>query len=351
MTQPSNLLRSDLRPESIGTDLYDLPIHPSGLSWPTEQWPREQADAETVARADSLFDLEPEQGLTYALLVIQQGKLIYERYDAGANAFYMQYSWSMAKSVTHALVGILVGQGKIDIYEPVAVPEWQASDDPRSSITWDHLLRMSSGLAFNEDYVDGQISDVIPMLMGEGRHDSGAYAANQEAIHSPGQHWAYSSGTTNIICRLLRDIIGNGATGMNAFMEENLFGPLGMRTPTPRFDTSGTFVGSSFLFAIPQDFARFGYLYLRDGVWDGQRILPQGWVDHGRTLTYQEGDEAYGAHWWLRPNTSWFMASGYDGQRILIAPDKDVIVVRCGRTNVDAIDPIWKKINELVEQS
>jgi CubicO group peptidase (beta-lactamase class C family) len=339
-----------LAPESIAEDLHTLPAHPSDLPWPTESWPLGDPSSATNSIADSLFNLEPDQGYTYALLVIKEGKLIYERYDVGANAIYLQYSWSMAKSVTHALVGILVAQGKVGLYDPIAVPEWQGDDDPRRQITLDHLLRMSSGLAFNEEYVDGQTSDVIPMLMSEGRDDTGAFAANKPAIHPPDQHWAYSSGTTNIICRLLRDVVGNGATGMNAFMEENLFRPLGMRTPTPRFDTSGTFVGSSFLFAIPQDFARFGYLYLRDGVWDGQRILPEGWVDYARTPTYQDDDEAYGAHWWLRPNSCWFMASGYDGQRILVAPDKDAIVVRCGRTNVEAIDPIWNRMNELMEQ-
>jgi CubicO group peptidase (beta-lactamase class C family) len=346
VTQASRLLA----PDSIAKDLRALSPHPSDLAWPTESWPSGNSTSETNILADSLFDLEADQGYTYALLVVKHGKLIYERYDAGANAIYMQYSWSMAKSVTHALVGILAAQGRIGLYDPVAVPEWQASDDPRREITLDHLLRMSSGLAFNEDYVDGQTSDVIPMLLSEGRDDTGAFAANKEAIHPPDREWSYSSGTTNIICRLLRDIIGNGATGMSAFMEENLFRPLGMRTPTPRFDTSGTFVGSSFLFATPQDFARFGYLYLRDGVWDGRRILPEGWVDYARTPTYQDDEQAYGAHWWLRPKTSWFMASGYDGQRILIAPDKDAIVVRCGRTNAEAIDPIWNRLNELVEQ-
>jgi CubicO group peptidase (beta-lactamase class C family) len=346
VTQPSNILA----PRSIAGNLQSLPAHPSDLPWPTESWPQGDSSPATNTLADSLFNLESHQGYTYALLVIKRGKLIYERYDAGANAIYLQYSWSMAKSVVHALVGILVAQGKIGLYDPVAVPEWQGIDDPRRQITLDQLLRMSSGLAFNEEYVDGQTSDVIPMLMSDGRDDTGAFAANKPAIHPPDEHWAYSSGTTNIICRLLRDIVGNGATGMNAFMEKYLFRPLGMRTPTARFDTSGTFVGSSFLFAIPQDFARFGYLYLRDGIWNGQRILPEGWVDYARTPTYQDDNEGYGAHWWLRPNTSWFMASGYDGQRILISPDKDAIVVRCGRTNVDAIDPIWNRMNELVEQ-
>jgi CubicO group peptidase (beta-lactamase class C family) len=334
---------------STSKGLDPLPPQPASVAWPTEQWARDDAPSETTARADSLFALEPDQGVTYALLVIHHGKLIYERYDAGANPIYMQYSWSMAKSVVHALVGILVGENKIDLNSPVRVPEWQTPDDPRGAITMDQLLRMSSGLAFNEDYVDGEASDVIPMLMFEGRDDSGAFAANKPALHPPDHHWAYSSGTTNIICRILRDIVGNGPTGMNAFMEEHLFRPLGMRTPTPRYDPAGTFIGSSFLFAIPQDFARFGYLYLRDGVWDGQRILPEGWVDYARTETYRDEEQAYGAHWWLRPDSSWFMASGYDGQRILIAPDKDAIVVRCGRTNVEKIEPIWDRLNSLIE--
>jgi CubicO group peptidase (beta-lactamase class C family) len=346
VTQASNGLSA----ESVARNLHPLPSHPMGVEWPTEAWARGDASRETTALADSLFDLEPSQGYTYAVLVIKEGRLLYERYEFGSNAIYLQYSWSMAKSVTHALVGILLGQERIGLYDPVDVPEWQGSDDPRRHITLDQLLRMSSGLAFNEDYVDGQSSDVIPMLMGDGREDTGAFAANKPAIHAPGEHWAYSSGTTNIICRLLRDIVGNGATGMNAFMEEYLFAPLGMRTPTPRFDAAGTFIGSSFLFAIPQDFARFGYLYLRDGVWDGKRILPEGWVDYARTPTYEDDIEAYGTHWWLRPHTNWFMASGYDGQRILIAPDKDAIAVRCGRTTVDAIEPIWNRMNELVDQ-
>ena len=336
-------------PTSIAKDLSDLPAQPENLSWPTDQWPRAEARPETIAQAESLFALEPDQGFTYALLVIREGRLIYERYDAGANPIYMQYSWSMAKSVVHALVGILVGQGRLDLFEPAAVPEWQAAEDPRHAITVDQLLRMSSGLAFNEDYVNGAASDVIPMLVGDGRDDAGAYAANKPALHPPNQHWDYSSGTTNIICRILRDIVGNGPTGMNAFMEEFLFRPLGMRTPTPRYDPAGTFIGSSFLFAIPQDFARFGYLYLRDGVWAGQRILPEGWVDYARTPTYQDEELAYGAHWWLRPNSSWFMASGYDGQRIVVAPDKDAIVVRCGRTSVDFVEPIWDRVFDLIE--
>jgi CubicO group peptidase (beta-lactamase class C family) len=254
----------------------------------------------------------------------------------------------MAKSVTHALAGILVRDGRLDIHAPAPVPEWR--DDARCAITVDQLLRMSSGLAFNEDYVDGEASDVITMLMFDGRHDTGAFAAAKPLVHPPGTFWSYSSGTTNIICRMLGEIVGDGPTGMLSFMSDELFEPLGMRSPTPRFDGAGTFVGSSYLFAMPQDFARFGLLYLRDGVWDGRRILPPGWVDYARTPTHNDGEFAYGAHWWLRPDhTDWFYASGYDGQRVLLVPEKDAIIVRVGRTPVTEVQYVWDRVHAIAD--
>jgi len=328
-----------------------LPSQPSHAAWPTVQWPwrdptRTERDAIERASA-AIFDLNPAQGVTYALIVVKAGQMLHERYAAGANAFYLQYSWSMAKSITHALVGILVRDGRLDLQAPAAVPEWRAPDDPRRDITLDQLLRMSSGLSFNEDYVDGSVSDVIPMLTFEGRHDTGAFAAAKPLAHPPGTVWSYSSGTTNIVCRILRDVIGNGPTGMLEFMRRELFEPIGMTTPVPKFDTSGTFVGSSYCLATPQDFARFGYLYLRDGVWDGRRILPEGWVDYARTPTYQDREQAYGAHWWLSPTRPWFFASGYDGQRILVVPDRDLVIVRCGRTPKAEIQHVWDHVEAL----
>ena len=252
----------------------------------------------------------------------------------------------MAKSITHALVGILVRQGKLDIYAPAAVPEWQG--DARREITLDQLLRMSSGLEFQEDYID-RGSDVIAMLQFDGRHDVGAFAANKPLRHPPGSVWSYASGTTNIICRILKDTVEGGASGMLRFMNDELFEPLGIRSATPKFDTSGTFIGSSYLFATPQDFARFGLLYLRGGVWDGQQILPAGWVDYARTPTYQSDTEAYGAQWWLSPDhPGWFYCGGYDGQRILCVPQKDLVIVRCGRTPVAEDDYIWERIAAIV---
>ncbi len=335
-----------LKPESVVPELPALPEQPATVSWPTQSWERGTPTADLDQWADDIFDLQGPQGVTYALLVIQRGQLVYERYNAGANAFYLQYSWSMAKSITQALAGILVKQGKLDIYAPAPVPEWQ--DDSRSEITVDQLLRMSSGLQFAEDYIDGQMSDVIPMLQFEGRHDCGAFAAAKPLAYPPGEHWSYSSGTTNIVCRILKEVVGGGASGMLRFMNDELFEPIGVRTATPKFDTSGTFIGSSYLLASPQDFARFGLLYLRGGTWDGQEIVPREWVDYARSPTYHSGEDCYGAHWWMNPeNPDWFYASGYDGQRILCVPDKDVVIVRCGRTPVEEIDYVWDRVDAI----
>jgi CubicO group peptidase (beta-lactamase class C family) len=186
------------------------------------------------------------------------------------------------------------------------------------------------------------------MLMGDHRHDTGAFAASQPLKHEPGEHFSYSSGTTNIICRALRDLIG-GPTEMLSFMRTRLFEPLGMSSVTPRFDTSGTFIGSSFLLATAEDFARFGYLYLRDGCWDGKRYLPEGWVDYARTPSYADKKDGYGAHWWLEPDSPRFRASGYDGQRILIDPVNDLVAVRCGRTGVDHVPRVWSALDEILD--
>jgi CubicO group peptidase (beta-lactamase class C family) len=337
-----------LRTASIAENLITLPAQAKDTQWPTQKWARGSAPASADAVAEDLFNLTPAQGVTYGLVVIKNGELVYEKYGAGANAFYLQYSWSMAKSITHALFGILVRQGRVDIYDRAPVVEWK--DDERAEITIDQLLRMSSGLKFNEDYVDGGLSDVIPMLQTEGRHDMGKFAAEMPLTYPPGTQWSYSSGTTNILCRILKDIVGGGASGMLQFMNDELFEPIGMRTATPKFDTSGTFIGSSFLFATPQDFARFGLLYLRGGSWDGREIVSPQWVDYARSPTYKDDAYCYGAQWWMdAKDISRFYCGGYDGQRILCVPQKDMIVVRCGRTPEAEAPYLWGKVNELIE--
>jgi CubicO group peptidase (beta-lactamase class C family) len=258
----------------------------------------------------------------------------------------------MAKSLTHALFGIAVGDGLLDIQAPAPVPEWRTPGDPRSAITPDQLLRMSSGLKFDEVYEPGKASDTIEMMWGSGKADVAHYAASQPLAHPPGTFFSYSSGTTNILCRILSDALGRRGVDFADFMRERLFEPLGMRTPIPKFDPAGTFIGSSFCFASARDFARGGLLYLRDGVWDGKRLLPEGWVDYARTPTFQQAgvtDGRYGAHWWLDlggPGS--FSANGHEGQFTVLTPDLDLVAVRHGRTSTDKKDALKAWVGDLV---
>jgi CubicO group peptidase (beta-lactamase class C family) len=273
-------------------------------------------------------------GETWAVVVLHGGRLVFERYGPGRGPEGTCRSWSVAKSIIHALAGILVGDGRLNIHAAADVPEWR--DDARAAITLDLLLRMSSGLAFVEAYVPGAPSDVIEMLYGRGADDVAAFAAAFPLAHAPGSFFSYSSGTSNIVSRCLARAAGASGPAFEAFMRERLFGPLGMTSAAPKFDQAGTFIGSSFCFATARDFARFGQLYLQDGVWQGGRILPKGWVDYGRTRTFQQNgcvDGPYGAHWWLDlagPGT--FSANGYEGQYIVVCPDRDLVIVRNGVT-------------------
>lgn len=277
-------------------------------------------------------------GDTFAVLVIQGGELVLERYGSDKGPTDTFHSWSMAKSITHALAGILVQDGKLDIKAPADVSEWQEANDRRSAITTDQLLRMSSGLKFNEDYVDGETSDTIEMLWGSGKGDTAHFAANMPLEHAPDTHCSYSSGTTNIVCRLLAQAVGKSGGAFEAWMRTSLFDPIGMSSPIPKFDAAGTFIGSSFCFCTAEDFARFGLLYLRDGVSDRTRILPKGWVDYARTPTANQPDEllGYGAHFWLGlGGRGTFSANGYDGQRLLMVPQDDLVIVRLGQSPLE----------------
>ncbi|HWY14090.1 MAG TPA: serine hydrolase [Rhizomicrobium sp.] len=332
---------------------------PANSPWPTEAWSEGDLPAETdrasLARLVEAVFAEGTGaafGETHALLAVARGRLVLERYDAGFSPDSACPSWSMAKSVTHALIGILAGDGRIDIRAPAPVAEWRSPDDPRRAITLDQLLRMSSGLAFIESYVPDAPSDVIEMLWGKGRDDVAHFAASFPLAHAPDSFWAYSSGTTNIVARLAADAAGARGPAFEAFMRKRLFAPLGMNSALPKFDAAGTFIGSSFLFATARDFARFGLLYLRDGIWDGARIVPEGWVDYARTPTIQQTSDQgrYGAHWWLDiAGPGSFSANGYEGQFIIIVPQRDLVLVRLGKSPAEVQDRVKQWLRELAE--
>ena len=320
--------------------LVPLPLQPADVLWPTRAWPEaERARSPAVdALLAQAFD-EPigELGETHAVVVVQGGQLVFERYAPAFGPGVTCPSWSMAKSLVHALVGIAVADGLLDIHAPAEVPAWRRPGDPRGAITLDHLLHMSSGLAWVEDYEPGHPSDVIEMLFGAGKDDVSAFAETKPLAHTPGEFFYYSSGTTNIVCAILSRTLGLRGDTFAAFMRERLFAPLGMTSAAPRFDAVGTFIGSSYCFCTPRDFARLGLLYLRGGIWEGRRLLPAGWVDHARTPTFQQpdgdADGPYGAHWWLdRVGAGSFSACGYEGQHIAMAPVRDLIVTRHGST-------------------
>ncbi len=323
--------------------LPPLPAQPAGTAWPTTEWPSGELPASVpkpaLAKllADAFLETSSEAlGETHALVIVQGGKLILERYAEGHGPETTNPSWSMAKSMTQALTGMLVLDGKLDIHAPADVPEWSAPGDSRGALTLDLLLRMSSGLAFVEDYSPENPSDVIAMLFGEGEKDVAHFAADMPLAHEPGSFWSYSSGTTNIVSRCLSRAVDAYGPDFEAFMRKRLFGPLGMTSANPKFDEAGTFIGSSYCFCTARDFARFGLLYLRDGVWDGKRLLPEGWVDYARTETpRQEGleDLPYGAHWWMDiAGPGSFSANGYEGQFTIVVPELDLVLVRHGKS-------------------
>jgi len=333
-----------------------LPEQPIGVPWPTEAWPT-GGDLPTDARAaveEMLADHDRYQR-TFAVLVVHQGRLVLERYadqidhwdgpSEPVTADTKLLSWSMAKSILHAAVGIAVGDGLLDPQARAAVEAWSAPDDPRRHITLEHLLTMRDGLEFIEDYVDGT-SHVVDMLFGAGQHDVAAFATARPAAHEPGEVFSYSSGTSNIVARILGDAVG-GEDRLRSFLRERLFDPIGMREAEPRFDAAGTFIGSSYVHAPAREYARFGYLYLRDGIWDGRRVLPEGWVDHARRQrSWDDVDGVgYGAHWWTTGDElGTFRAAGYEGQTIVICPAHDLVVVRLGKTDAthDAELAAWR---------
>ena len=291
--------------------------------------------------------------VTLAQLVLHKGEVVSEFYGPEVTAETTLISWSMAKSMTHALVGIAQMDGLLHVENNNLFPEW--ANDERRNITLQHLLEMRSGLSWVEDYVDDEASDVIDMLFGSGKDDNAGYAIAQPLASVPGAEWLYSSGTTNIVTRLLGNALGdaNGShVNIERFMRSRLFDAILMQAE-PKFDAAGTFVGSSYVYATARDFAKFGLLYLRDGVCNGVRILPEGWVDHARAQHVFDSDTGlgYGAHWWTLPGEhNSLVASGYEGQYIMVIPDRDLVVVRLGKTISALRNVVVAELREVIEQ-
>ncbi len=302
---------------------------------------RETSYPETLQKGDSALcaSLEPiakafvddkaYNGTPFALVVLHKGGIVAERYGKGISAGTRLLSWSMGKSFTNALIGIMQGDGMLDINAPLPIPEWQ--NDGRKAITLRDLMQMQSGLQWNENY--GNRSDVNVMLHCE--KDMGLFAQSKPLEYEPGTHWYYSSGSTNIVMRYLRGLFPCDEEFL-AYIRERLFAPLGINGACFEPDMSGTPVGSSYLYVTARDYARFGQMFLDDGVVGGERILPEGWVDFTRTPA-SDSKGGYGAFFWLNKGgacpdvpSDMYSCVGHDGQQIYIIPSKELVVVILG---------------------
>ncbi len=282
---------------------------------------------------------------TRAIVVLQNGKLIAEKYAPNITKDTPLIGWSMTKSITSTMIGLLVKDGKLDIRKPAPVAEWK--NDTRSKITIDHLLRMSSGLDWEENYA--QPSDATEMLFRS--KNAGLLALQSKAKFAPDQEWYYSSGSSNILQEIIRRQFPNLAE-YQAFPHKRLFKKLGMNSAVLEPDASGTYVGSSFMFATARDWAKFGQLYLQDGIWNGERILPEGWVKYSSTETPNSHGQ-YAAHFWLyhadnQYQSDVYHAIGFEGQYVTIVPSKNLVIVRLGCTPGDNFDHA-KLVREIIK--
>ncbi len=343
-----------------------LPPQRIDVAYPTRGWPRgdpQRSDhVETEVALGRLFAKKSSAGVpdTRAILVVQGGKLVVERYAPGFDANTRFRSWSAGKSLANAWVGILVRDGRVSLDEPLDARPWRArADDPRRAITVRHALNMTTGLA-NEDGDGGDPSSFIAQLLFGSASGDTALAASDLALDAPpGTRWAYSTGTTQLLARLVADRAGED---WRAFSARELNEPLGMRSLLVEVDRADTPLLGAFVWASAQDWARLGLLYLRDGLWEGRRILPPGWVDFTRTPAPVPNNGSYGAHFWLSgkpgpeqyPNFGErgfdsFEMNGNAGQMVVIVPSHDLVVVRLGEMHASSWEELREQMGELIE--
>ena len=303
---------------------------------------------------------------TQAVVVVHKDRVIAERYAADVGIDTPLTGWSATKSVTNALIGILVQQGRLAVDAPAPVAAWADAQDARHAITIDHLLRMTSGLDMGQSLTADLLTAFDPtaqMIFIEA--DTAAFAERAALGHAPGTTWNYTNANTQLLSRIVREAAGGSAEATRAFALRELFDKLGMRHVTLEFDAAGTPIGASHMWAPARDWARFGLLFLHDGVVGGERILPVGWADYSATPT--AGSETYGhgaGFWTNRGNGSGaryriaggipadaFMARGSHGQYVVIIPSEDLVIVRFGPawTPRDDMDALTRFTREVID--
>jgi CubicO group peptidase (beta-lactamase class C family) len=319
-------------------------------------WP-EGTSVETRPTVDQVLKVDALAGPgARAMVVVDHGRIVGERYAAGFKPDTPLLGWSMTKTVMAGVVGMLIKDGKLSLEQA----GFWTGHDGRERIRLKDLLAMSSGLQWNEAY--GAVSDVTGMLYVQ--PDMAAFARSPPLAHPPGEAWLYSSGTAVILARIAEDARAQGAgkpkdfaTSINApdepqdlasFINVRLFGPIGMTTATIEQDEHGTLVGSSYMYATARDWARYGQFLLQDGIWQGHELLPAGYVammatpvpashgQYGMGQTWLWGSDAVApgvnpdAAFGIPPDTFWM--SGHDGQSVCIIKSRQLVIVRLGLT-------------------
>jgi CubicO group peptidase (beta-lactamase class C family) len=284
------------------------------------------------------FDPKGEKkNRTRAVVVLYKGKLIAEKYADGFDKNSKILGWSMTKSLTATYFGILQKQGKINIMSPAPIPEWQK--DERAKITLNDLLHMNSGLEWEEKYT--KICDATTMLFQA--EDMSKCQAEKPAAFKPNTHWYYSSGTTNLLSGILRKQFKSHQEYLN-FWYSSLLDKIGMHTALVETDMAGNFVGSSYGWATPRDWAKFGQLYLNKGSWNGEQLFDPSWATYVSTPT-NTSNGRYGAQFWLNAGgyfpdvpIDMYYCSGFQGQMVAIIPSRDLVIVRMGLTEEPKFD-------------
>ena len=268
---------------------------------------------------------------TRAVLVIYKDKIIAEKYASGIDKNSKILGWSMTKSITATMFGILQKQGKLDINKPAPISEW--AKDERAKITINDLLHMNSGLEWEEDYT--KICDATKMLFQA--EDMSQSQLIKPAQFKPNTHWNYSSGTTNLLSGILRKQFKTHQEYLD-FWYSALIDKIGMHSMLVETDMAGNYVGSSYSWATTRDWAKFGLLYLHKGNWNGEQLFDENWAKYVATPTNgSKGD--YGAHFWLNAGGRYpdaprdlYSANGYQGQKVFVIPSQDLVIVRMGLT-------------------
>lgn len=332
---------------------FVLPQHPllhaDTLPWPYgDKLPDTLPHGIDTAKLKQVFKTEfSKERQTRALLIVYDGQIVAEQYAPGFNKYTPLPGWSIAKSITAALTGILIHQGKLDINANQLLPQWQHT--AKEKITLGELLQQTSGIAYNENYLGP--SEATTMLFKEG--DMSGYIAKLPLKYTPGTVFNYSSGNANLVCRIIRNKLDTNT--YYSFPFTSLFYPLGMYHTFLEADAGGTFAGSSYVYATAYDYARFGLLYYQNGKWNGRQILPNHWVHNSVQPSGAGKLKDYGYFFWLNgfdkdhpekktfPDvpSDMYYASGFLGQGIYIIPSKKLVVVRLGQHETD--------INELLK--